>query len=411
MNKYLIVSNPELHQNFPKLFRNQNSKTIAIGFTKSSLSEDKYVDEFRLMKAGSGDEFIQSVINNKKLLKELNGLILWGDDEIMYQIANSKIAQTLKLRILPVRKQIGLQILGSKVGQSKIFKNLELKTPKTEIIKSANQLKQRLKNFQGPFIIKGDRLGGGALVRKYESRKGLSLKDVDESWYPIVLQDFINGPVISVEAFFKKGKLVAWIYSAYEGALGEFGPSFLRTYKNPSNLDFEADLIKLADHCGLDGMFNCTYILSGSSHYLIEADGRPNSWHFLFDHFKLPIMQIYQGEMPLPNSPLSPKIDPNKSEKIIDLNRSINHAINQKDKKLYFYSILKLFNSTNWISGRRIQLIKQIARGFKTLYPFSLRKGSFLLLVKTFRKLPVTWQKPFKKSGATKFIAHTIFRL
>jgi len=97
--KYLIVIHPELHQNFPKLFRDQDSKTIAIGFTKSSLSVDKYVDEFRLINADNGYEFIQSIINNKELLKELNGLILWGDDEIMYQIANSKIAQNLKLRI------------------------------------------------------------------------------------------------------------------------------------------------------------------------------------------------------------------------------------------------------------------------------------------------------------------------
>jgi hypothetical protein len=411
MNKYLFEINPELIKNFPKLFYGKKSKTTAFSFLPDNIAKNKYVHIHKKVKAKTGSEFIQKIVKNHKLLESLDGLILWGDDDMMYQIAHSKISVATKIKILPTGNSAGLQILGSKVGQSKVFSHLNLRTPKTFVAKNKKELINCVKNIKNPYIIKGDRFGGGGLVRKISTKKDETQLDFPNTWFPVLVQEFIDGQLVALETFFKDGQLLAWMYSSKVESLGEYGPSYFRNYHPPTNLDFEEDLINFGKFCGLTGMFNCTLILRGSKHYLIEADGRPNSWHFLFQHFKLPIIEIYDGEIPIPLKPLSPTFKFKKSESIIDLNRSLHYAMSLKSKKILFKSFKYFFHSTNWISGQKREAIKLMKFASVQIFHFHIRMLIFQRTVRIFRKLPARAQSFFKRLGFTKFIAFKIFKV
>jgi hypothetical protein len=175
-------------------------------------------------------------------------------------------------------------------------------------------------------------------------------------------------------------------------------------------LDFESDLILLAKECGLDGMFNCTFILKGNKHYLIEADARPNSWQFLYSYFKLPILEIMTGIQEIPLTPLSPRLK-NKSVKIIDLDRVIPYAVSKKDYKTIFNSLLQITHSTQWIAGNKIRATKVIFSAIAIPHLPTIKSKIFSVFVTTFRGLPTGFQEPFKRAGITKFIAKKIFKL
>ena len=328
----------------------------------------------------------------------------------MRKIATSKLPLSEKLRILPVKKKLGLVLLGSKVGQGVISNKLKLNAPRTVVAKNESELKKYSSKFRTPFIVKADKYGGGTFVKKVSTAKEKRELNIPKEWFPVIIQDFVVGQIISVEAFFKDGSLIAWVYSFFEDSLGEYGPSTSRLYKSPQVLDFESDLILLAKECGLDGMFNCTFILKGKKHYLIEADARPNSWQFLYSYFKLPILEIMTGIQEIPLTPLSPRLK-NKSVKIIDLDRVIPYAVSKKDYKTIFNSLMQITHSTQWIAGNKIRATKVIFSAIAIPHLPRIKSKIFSVFVTTFRGLPTGFQEPFKRAGITKFIAKKIFKL
>ena len=95
--------------------------------------------------------------------------------------------------------------------------------------------------------------------------------------------------------------------------------------------------MRLGKECGLEGMFNCSFILKKNQHYLIEADARPNSWHFLYSHFKIPILEIMSEKIPMPTTPYIANLK-NSEIELIDLDRAIPYAALKRNHKLIFYS-------------------------------------------------------------------------
>jgi hypothetical protein len=410
VNKFLICEDAELLKNFPKLIKEKNTQITVISNKKSSLTNNAYIDKYVTIKASQIESFNDLFLADTKLITKLNGWIIWGNDEIMGRIATSKLPLSEKLRILPVKKKLGLVLLGSKVGQGVISNKLKLNAPKTVVAKNNDELKKYSSKFKNPFVVKADKFGGGAFIKKILTAKEKKELSIPKEWFPVIIQDFVVGQIISVEAFFKDGFLIAWVYSFFEDSLGEYGPSTSRLYKNPEVLDFELDLIHLARECGLDGMFNCTFILKGNKHYLIEADARPNSWQFLYSYFKLPILEIMTGIQEIPLAPLSPRLK-NKSVKIIDLDRVIPYAISNKDYKTIFNSLMQITHSTQWIAGNKTRAMKVIFSAIAIPHLPRIKSKIFSISVTTFRGLPTEFQEPFKRAGITKFIAKKIFKL
>ena len=410
MNKFLICEDGELLKNFPKLIKEKKSKITVISRKKSSLTKNKYVDRFISIDSPASANFNDNFLANKKLISKLNGWIIWGNDEIMRRVANSNLPLTEKLRILPTKRKSGLRLLGSKVGQAEVANRLKLRVPKTMVAKNSAELRRYSSKFETPFIVKADRYGGGAFLKKVSNAKERKELRISKEWYPVVIQKFIVGQIISVEGFFKDGALIAWMYSSFKDSVGEYGPSSSREFKNPDVLDFELDLILLAKECGLHGMFNCTFILKDTKHYLIEADARPNSWQFLYAYFKLPIMEIMNGEQESPPTPLAPNLE-NAAVRIVDLDRIIPYAVSKKDYKTVFHSLRRLRKSTQWIAGKKITIVLVVFSTIVTHRYQRVKLKLFFYAVARFRALPERLQQLIKKLGLTRFIAFKIFRV
>jgi len=410
MNKFLICEDGELLKNFPKLIKEKESKITVISREKSSLTKNKHVDRFISIDSSASASFNDKFLANKKLISKLNGWIIWGNDEIMRRVATSNLPIKEKLRILPTKRKNGLRLLGSKVGQAEVSNRLKLRVPKTIVAKNSAELRKYSSKFETPFIVKADKYGGGAFLKKVSNAKEKKELNIPKEWYPVVIQKFIVGQIISVEAFFKDGALIAWMYSSFKGSVGEYGPSSSREYKNPDVLDFELDLILLAKECGLHGMFNCTFILKDKKHYLIEADARPNSWQFLYAHFELPIVEIMSGEQESPLTPLAPNLE-NGAVRIVDLDRIIPYAASKKDYKTIFHSLIRLRKSTQWIAGKKFTIVMAVFSSTVTRRSQRVKLKLFSYAVTTFRAQPEKFQQLIKKLGLTRFIAFKIFRV
>jgi carbamoylphosphate synthase large subunit len=395
MNKYLICESAELLKNFPKLIKEENYKTVVISREKSALTKNKYIDEYIAIKEEAGKDFADQLLANKELISQLDGWIIWGNDEIIRKVATSKLPLKEKLRILPAKKKIGLQILGSKVGLAKISNKIKLNTPKTIVAKNNNELKKQILNFKSPFIVKADKFGGGEFVRKVSTAKEKRNVNIPEDWFPVVIQEFVIGNLISVEAFFKNGKIIAWQYTSFGDTLGEFGASYARIFENPQERGFKSDLMHLAKECGLEGMFNCTFILKNGKYFLIEADARPNAWHFLYSYFKIPILEIMTEKQQIPSTSLEANLN-NARVKIVDLDRSIPYAVSQRSYKVIFRSIVGFKRSTQWIAGSKVKTLKILIFVLILLLVTWLPKG-LSTRIKNFRLIKATHHRIFER--------------
>jgi hypothetical protein len=157
--------------------------------------------------------------------------------------------------------------------------------PRSVTAQSHAQSEALTASFDTDYLIKGDLFGGGSRVRKFAP--GQLVEGIPADWYPVVLQEFIPGREISVEALFKHGRLVAWLYSEAIVNLHVYGPSSVRLYREPPAIDFETTLNIVGQDAELHGLFNCAFIWSEdrAQHYLFELDPRPNAWHQFGKHF------------------------------------------------------------------------------------------------------------------------------
>jgi hypothetical protein len=395
VNKYLICESAELLKNFPKLIKEADSKTTVISREKSVLSKNKYIDEHIAIKEEPNKDFNDQFVANKKLISQLNGWIIWGNDEILRRVATSNLPLREKLRILPAKKKYGLQMLGSKVGLVNVSNRIKLNIPKSIVAKNNLELKKNSSKIRTPFMIKADRFGGGEYVKKVSTAKEKRDLSIPSNWFPVVIQEFVIGDLVGVEVFFKNGKLIAWMYTSFADTLGDFGASYSRIYESPQERGFELDLIHLAKECGLDGMFNCTFILKGNKHYLIEADARPNTWHFLYSHFKIPVLDLMNEKLPIPSIPFEAYLSSNKV-KIINLDRSIPYAVSQRSYKLIFKSILGFRRSTQWIAGSKVKTFKILILSIVLLLVTWLPKR-LLTRIKNFRSIKAMHRRIFER--------------
>ncbi len=110
------------------------------------------------------------------------------------------------------------------------------------------------------------------------------------------MQEAINSPMISIEAYYSNGQLVAWMYSEELGSISKFGPNYSRRYLNPENQSFVPTLQSLGLHAGLHGFVNCGLLRDTTGNYLLfEADLRPNAWHYLFQHFGIDLKSVMES--------------------------------------------------------------------------------------------------------------------
>ena len=233
----------------------------------------------------SGDDADETEFLNK-LLRLINSdrnyynKIVTTDDATN-KLLNDNISEPeLFYKLLPLTNIENRKILSSKSGLSEVSEKYQIATPKYATY-SENLDMQKIKTeFSFPILLKVDYSFSGIGLQLVEN--AVSLEDAIKKVYNtknMVLQEFIQGDDIGVEALFHQGKLV--MYNAaniLDYMYNSF--SFTTSRRYFRNKRIESLLVELGEKVGINGFASIQYVYCNKrdTYFLIEVDIRTNSW-------------------------------------------------------------------------------------------------------------------------------------
>ena len=217
-------------------------------------------------------------------LEHAYDLIVPIDDSVIKLILNSGLSQADKLRLLPVVHDDNFVHLASKIGLSVVLKEKGIPTPDFRIVNDKSDLEHHAAELGLPLIVKGDYSYSGRQTVVCLNEQGLQAMLKTYAFFPAIMQRYIEGELVSIEAFYHKTQLIQFAYSKLLKTEDNrpFAPSSLRYYIQTGALDSQISrqISDLGVALGADGFANITCVISPDDrgHYFFEADLRPNAW-------------------------------------------------------------------------------------------------------------------------------------
>ena len=285
--------------NLPEALKKSGFKTLVIGAPGMYLLKSPFIDHAITLNSRTQSQFLDELFLNQDFLMKCNGTFLWCSDEIMKEIVDRDVPLSLKIKLLPTKNPKFMKVLGSKVGQDSMFRELNVKTPNSKVLQIYGKSSSIFhNNKQNRVLVKGNHSGGGFFIKHVDSGEHLDLAQIPREWFPLLVQDFEIGDTVSVEAYYREGKLTLWLYSYFIKTTTSLGPSMVRKYQMPPNLDFVDEFRRIGDAAQIDGFANITLIWNAEKkrHSMIEFDLRPNVWHQTFLDFDIPFGEIWRGK-------------------------------------------------------------------------------------------------------------------
>lgn len=273
----VCVENWDTLSEIPFILKSAGCTVDILCSKESWLLSNAYYDKWIERKANLHDYLGQ--------LEELSitGLYDWvllADDVIIKQVNESELPEKLLKLILPISELKHRSILSSKIGLANFCLENAIATPAYLLYNTANDLKNIQSGVRFPVINKIDFSWGGAnmfVSNDFEAfQSKLELLPENQN---TMIQEYIIGEEVPVEALFYKGELLEYMTSKIlQFDKGPFSLSTKRLYYH--NPDLKSLLQNLGQKLGITGFANIAYIKESSSniYYLIEIDMRPNSW-------------------------------------------------------------------------------------------------------------------------------------
>lgn len=397
LNIYLISEFGDLLQDIPGAFADPRIKIHLIGGAHSVFNKQ---ENFLEIQKHPNKTFIKSLLLEVGLINSIDGLVIVGSDSEMREIAESDVNLGIKLKLLPIKNPEALKIFDSKVGLQEVMEKLKLQAPLGIVVNGPREFSDQKNQLQPPYLIKGDKGGGGIYVRRVSANS--PYPKIDDIPFPFVLQEEISGPEISIDSYFVNGTLRAYIYSDQIKSMSKYGPSYMRRISRPANDDFLQTLKTFGEFVGVHGFVNATFIFDAklNKHFLIEFDPRPNAWQFLAPILGIDLISIFTGSK-------SEMIEtPNKVNfRIILLNRFIYYLSETGNPWKHLKALSALLDPDLLvISGKQLNRFEILG-----IFIFqSPRIVAFRILRKLFRLLPGSITNPIKRKGLTNRIARKI---
>lgn len=279
MFKVLIAcfDNWDTISEIPCLLKKSGCTVDAFCGELSWLRKTDYVDNlFDSGKADSGytNRLIDHIKSNRYQW------VILADDVLIKHMADAINDQDLCSLILPVGLIQNKALLSSKKGLSDFCLNNGIDTPGYAVYQHQNNLESLVSNLQFPLITKQDLSYGGANMAISQNSEELQQQiAVSDGSQDILIQEYVEGEVICVEALFYKGHLLHFHSSnALTHASTAFSYTTRRRYYQ--NITIAPLLIDMGKKMGLTAFANIRYIHDHKSgkYHLIEMDPRPNSW-------------------------------------------------------------------------------------------------------------------------------------
>jgi len=187
--------------------------------------------------------------------------------------------------MLPVNDAAYRPLAGSKVALSRLSAANGLRTPLFAVHDGKSDIRTTAKAVPFPLLLKVDRSGGGkgifycsdepSLRKAFSSLSLRRRKD-------LLLQSYVAGENISVEALYRNGMLIASAPAkVIRNMDSEFGVSAVREYKPDAALEKELENIGKA--LCFNGFCSFTFMHTPETgaYYLVEADLRTHAWFSL----------------------------------------------------------------------------------------------------------------------------------
>ena len=329
---------PDISAEIPFLFKRAGC-TVELYCAQSSwLRKNSYFDTWHEADTSSKEAYAKG-------LAELVGntpydwVVLTEDEAI--EAANTYIKnEAIVAQVLPIKSLEHRELLASKANLSLLAKKCGLATPLFSIYDEHKE------SFEIPFplLVKIDRSSGGEGVFFCADEPELRQRLADLSSISkknLVLQKYIAGQNLSVEALFKDGVLLMQACSKLEEALDtEFSVSLKRLYYRDDAL--AAQVREVGAVLGLNGFGTLTFMEDANTgkRYLIEADTRPNIWFAVLRRIGIDFSVGIRDYLGM--SPGTEESQPQLPSSVWQFHRDINRSIERGD----FKNILK------WVCNR-----------------------------------------------------------
>jgi hypothetical protein len=291
------------------------------------------------------DNWIESGDNPETFKNDLIALIENDPDhydwvvlleDIIVKLLNESITEEwLFKKILPINKIENREVLSSKIGLSVICQKYGIATPRFLNYSDDYGLETIQQKLQFPILLKEDFSFSGIGVH-YCDEPGQFEECLDKAHNRtnLVLQEFIKGDDIGLEALFKDGELITYNCAEVLNYMyNRFSFTTRRRYYQSNEI---TELLKtLGKSIGLNGFASIQYIYHPERkvYYLIEMDVRTNSWmpysRFTESDFSDGIKRIIDGNI----SFMPPKTTSTKRVEVVIFDRDIRRCIKNKDYK------------------------------------------------------------------------------
>ncbi len=233
-------------------------------------------------------------------------------DDAAIKLMNESIqSEYLFKKILPITKIENRAILSSKIGLSVICEKYSIATPQFINYSEENNLQTISQKLHFPILLKENFSFSGIGIQYCADSFLLQdcLNKVTNKTN-LVLQEFIEGEDIGVEALFRDGELIT--YNCAEILAYMHNKFSFTTRRRYYQSDEIASLLKiLGKQVGLNGFASIQYVYhkGRNIYYLLEVDARTNMWmpysRFTGHDFSEGIKKIIGGDFYNINEPAS----------------------------------------------------------------------------------------------------------
>jgi hypothetical protein len=201
-------------------------------------------------------------------------------DDALIRYMNEFVEEHNFEAIMPIQQISNREMLSSKKGFSTFCKKYDIDTPGFVIYNGKTDLPIVQETLKFPVINKLDFSWGGTdmfISNTYEEFIS-NLHKIPEN-QDVLIQEYINGEEIHVEALFYRGELMAYFTAnILQFSTTKFSYTTKKLYFN--NTDLEPVLRKTGAALKMNSFGNICFLhdKERKKYFLIEVDPRPNSW-------------------------------------------------------------------------------------------------------------------------------------
>jgi len=258
--------------------------------------------------------------------------IIPGDEKLIKLLNETITDEELFCKLLPLTKIENRELLSSKLGLSNVCMKYGVRTPAYIYYKVKGTGNPSFEALKFPVIMKIDFSWGGVNIKICHN-----IKEVEEALITmpegetLIIQEYIQGHEVPIEALFWKGKLIAMGCSEIlEYDKDEFSYSTRRRYF-PVDQTLKEEIAFFGESAGIHGFVNMAYIKSSADglHYLIEADTRPSSWAAYIEHAG----NSFSKALKYITTSTEPELQESKTIEIALFHKDIRRALYKHDIK------------------------------------------------------------------------------